>query len=133
MNANNLIEDRRQKLSSHDRLLIRQLIAEGVSVVKTAAKFEVSKNTIYRLLEKGSEKMIKRIHINQHNIKANLKGAEPVLPVVTVKTYNANHKGMEVEIKGPSRLIYSPDKPLSCGAKVWIETEAACRVDGRVI
>jgi len=21
-------------------------------------------------------------------------------------------------------VVYSPDKPLSCGAKVWIETEA---------
>ena len=23
---------------------------------------------------------------------------------------------------GGSRVVYSPDKPLSCGAKVWIET-----------
>ena len=22
-----------------------------------------------------------------------------------------------------AKVIYSPDKPLSCGAKVWIETE----------
>jgi hypothetical protein len=24
--------------------------------------------------------------------------------------------------KEAARIIYSPDKPLSCGAKVWIET-----------
>ena len=30
----------------------------------------------------------------------------------------------EVEIHGPSRVIYSPDKPLSCGARVWIETKS---------
>jgi hypothetical protein len=62
------------------------------------------------------------IHVNQHNIKANAKGAS--LPVLTVKTYKDNRYANSVEIKGPSRLVYSPDKPLSCGAKVWIETFA---------
>lgn len=45
-------------------------------------------------------------------------------PVITVKTYKSNDYGHEVEILGPSKVIYSPDKPLSCGARVWIETEA---------
>ena len=31
---------------------------------------------------------------------------------------------MEMNIKGPSRMIYSPDKPRKCGAKLWIETDA---------
>ena len=63
------------------------------------------------------------IHVNQHVIKANAKtGATD--PVLTVKTYKENIYAHEVEIKGPSRIVYSPDKPLSCGAKVWIETEA---------
>jgi hypothetical protein len=43
--------------------------------------------------------------------------------VFTVKTYKENLKGERVVIKGDSELVYSPDKPLSCGAKVWIETE----------
>lgn len=75
--------------------------------------------------------MIKRIHINQHNIRSNAKGGE--LPVITVKTYKENHKGQSVEIKGESRLIYSPGKPLSCGAKVWIETHALVILDGENI
>ncbi len=66
--------------------------------------------------------MIKRIHVNQHNIRANAKGAD--LPIFTVKTYKENRKGNRVVIQGDSELVYSPDKPLSCGAKVWIETEA---------
>ena len=37
---------------------------------------------------------------------------------------NSNDYAHEVEINGPSKVIYSPDKPLSCGAKVWVETEA---------
>ena len=63
-----------------------------------------------------------RIHVNQHNVRANTKGAN--LPVLTVKTYKDNTTCNEVIIHGPSRVVYSPDKPLSCGARVWIETQA---------
>ena len=68
-------------------------------------------------------KMKKYIHINQHIIKSNAKSGDRE-PVITVKTYKTNNYGHEVEINGPCRIVYSPDKPLSCGAKVWIETEA---------
>ena len=73
--------------------------------------------------------MIKRIHVNQHNIKANARKGES-LPVLSVKTYKENIRGNEIAILGPSRIVYSPDKPLSCGAKVWIETEADVVIDG---
>ena len=63
-----------------------------------------------------------RIHVNQHHIKANAKGAD--LPVLTVKTYKTNIKCDHAHIDGPSTVVYSPDKPLACGAKVWIETES---------
>jgi len=68
------------------------------------------------------------IHVNQHIIKRNAKeGSQD--PVLTVKTYNSNQYAYEVDIRGPSKVVYSPDKPLSCGARVWIETDA--RVDTR--
>ncbi len=67
--------------------------------------------------------MKKIIHINQHVIKRNAKTGDN-LPVLTIKTYNSNTKANEVLIDGPCKVIYSPDKPLSCGAKVWIETES---------
>jgi hypothetical protein len=66
--------------------------------------------------------MKKRIHINQHVIRSNSKTGERE-PVITAKTYKENNYGHEVIINGPCKVIYSPDKPLSCGAKVWIETE----------
>jgi hypothetical protein len=67
------------------------------------------------------------IHVNQHVIRANAKtGAQD--PVLTVKTYKANVYAHEVEIHGPSRIVYSPDKPLSCGARVWIETQAEVEI-----
>ena len=67
--------------------------------------------------------MKKIIHINQHVIKSNHKNNKRN-PVITVKTYKSNNYGHQVDILGPSKVIYSPDKPLSCGAKVWIETDS---------
>jgi hypothetical protein len=68
--------------------------------------------------------MLKRIHVNQHVIRANQrKGTE--FPPITVKTYRQNIKAHEVAIDGPSRLVYSPERPLACGARLWIETTAS--------
>jgi hypothetical protein len=66
------------------------------------------------------------IHVNQHKIRANAKNGTRD-PVLTIKTYKSNeyghqaillHNGVEV-----ARIIYSPDKPLSCGARVWIQLD----------
>ena len=67
--------------------------------------------------------MKKKIHVNQHVIRSNYKTGERK-PCLTVKTYKTNTYANEVEIKGASKIIYSPDKPLPCGARVWIETDA---------
>ncbi len=56
-----------------------------------------------------------------HNIRYNKKN-NAKKPVITVKTSKENVYGHRVKILGGSDVIYSPDKPLSCGAKVWIET-----------
>ena len=64
------------------------------------------------------------IHINQHVIKSNLKHSLKE-PPITVKTYKSNDYYSEVLINGPVKVIYSPDKPLSCGARVWIETDSS--------
>lgn len=63
------------------------------------------------------------IHVNQHVIKDNAKNGLNN-PTLTVKTYKSNDYAHEVEILGPSKVVYSPNKPLPCGAKVWIETES---------
>lgn len=68
--------------------------------------------------------MKRRIHVNQHNIRANHKAGNDDLPVISVKTYKDNLYGRIIEIVGPCRVIYRPDKPLPCGARVWIETES---------
>lgn len=60
-------------------------------------------------------------------VKSNSKKNERE-PVLTCKTYKENKYASEVEILDKNgevvaKVIYSPDKPLSCGAKVWIETD----------
>ena len=68
-----------------------------------------------------------RIHVNQHKIRSNKKHNLNE-PVITVKTSKSNDYGHEVEILGPSKVIYRPDNPLSCGARVWIETESEVNI-----
>lgn len=62
-----------------------------------------------------------KIHVNRHNISRNKKDGGN-RPVFTVKNYIENRTTNHVEIKGPAKFIYSPDKPLSCGAVAWVET-----------
>ena len=71
--------------------------------------------------------MKKRIHVNQHKIKSNNKYGQNE-PVITVKTSKEKIYRSTVTIDGASTVVYSPYKPLSCGAKVWIETDSKVRV-----
>ena len=70
----------------------------------------------------------KYIHINMHKIRANKKHGtnEPVITIKDGKYGKTNTYCHEVDILGPSRVIYGGnDKPiLPCGARVVIETES---------
>jgi hypothetical protein len=67
------------------------------------------------------------VHVNQHVVKSNRKNGVND-PVLTVKNYKENVYAHEVDIKGPSKIVYSPDKPLSCGAHVWVETHGEVEI-----
>ena len=75
---------------------------------------------------------VKRIHVNQHHIRSNKqKGTD--LPVITIKEGKTNTYCNEVEILGPSKIIYGGSgceaKPiLSCGARVVIETTSEIKI-----
>jgi hypothetical protein len=71
----------------------------------------------------------KIIHINKNIIQQNAKNGRQD-PVCRVQIGNKIRYCMEVEIKGPSKLVYRPDKPLTCGAKLWIETMADVELIG---
>ncbi len=67
----------------------------------------------------------KYLHVNQHNIRRNLKhGTDD--PVITIKEGKSNTYCHEVKILGEATLKYGGnDKPLlSCGARVVLETYA---------
>ena len=64
---------------------------------------------------------IKRIHVNQHIIKANKKNGTNE-PVLTIKTTSDNIKANHIMIGENVRLCYAPESPLACGATIWIET-----------
>ena len=72
-----------------------------------------------------------KIHVNQHHIRSNkTKGTD--LPVITIKQGRKNTYCNQVEILGPSTIVYcgaGDESPLlSCGARVVIETESEIRV-----
>ncbi len=73
-----------------------------------------------------------RIHVNQHHIRSN-KTSGTDLPVITVKQGRKNTYCNEVEILGPSKMIYSGSgcdvkAILSCGARVVIETQSEIKI-----
>ena len=112
-----------------DIWLISIILNKGISLESNLYHycylFKFNSFIIY--LYVGGGFMKKRIHVNMHHIRHNKKHGTNK-PVITVKTSKSNTYGHEVEILGPSRVIYSPDKPLSCGARVWIETEAEVKI-----
>lgn len=73
------------------------------------------------LLPGGS---IKRIHVNQGELRKKLiTGGNN--RCFTVKYKGQTYWATEVSILGESRLVDRVDAPLSCGARLWIETTAA--------
>ena len=68
------------------------------------------------------------IHVNQLKIRQNLKHGTDE-PCLTVKNGKDNTYAHEVEIMGPSKVIYSSEGTiLSCGARCVVETESPVNV-----
>ena len=69
------------------------------------------------------------IHVNQMVIRQNKKYGKND-PVITIKKGRTNTYCHEVEILGPSKVIYAGnDKPLlRCGARVAVITDSEVRV-----
>lgn len=74
--------------------------------------------------------MIKRIHVNQPALRANVKD-DGDRPIFSIQTSRGVHHAHEVVIAGPTRAV-APGKALSCGARAWVETDSAVTVVRRV-
>lgn len=73
------------------------------------------------------------LHVSQPNIRLNIRDDKPTRPVLTAKTYKDNRYGYEAAIcdaqgNEVARLVYRHDAPLSCGARVWLETQHQIKV-----
>lgn len=62
------------------------------------------------------------IHVNKQHIAMNAKDGGD-RPVYTIKMKGQTRYAREVQIDGPSRLVYD-GRQLACGARAWIEAEA---------
>lgn len=72
----------------------------------------------------------KIVHVNVNNVQRNTKKKiGERLPVCRVQLPNSTVYGWTVDIDGPSKMVYSPDKPLKCGAKLWIVTNSPVIID----
>jgi hypothetical protein len=60
------------------------------------------------------------VHVNKPQIDRNRKH-HINQPVITIRQGNRKTYCHQAEIKGSCRIVYRPDRPLSCGAVVWIE------------
>jgi hypothetical protein len=65
-----------------------------------------------------------KIHVNQHVIRRNKTHGENEPPLRIIRG-SKSQPAYQVELTGPARVVYSPDKPLKCGARVWIEAADA--------
>jgi len=72
---------------------------------------------------------MKIIHINRNIIQQNAKHGQEN-PVCRVEENGKVQYCMEVNILGPSRMVYRPSMPRPCGAKLWIETDAPIEMIG---
>jgi len=69
-----------------------------------------------------------RIYINRHTVAANQKSGQRN-PPITIVTKGRRAQASSVTIEGTAHVVYSPDQPLSSGARIWIQCdEPHCRV-----
>lgn len=85
---------------------------------------------ITRTASKIRSGLLKRIHVDQHAIKRSIHG-DADEPAITVQTSTGPYKAHEVDIMYGERVIATfksrPHDPLSCGARLWIETTEEVR------
>ena len=70
---------------------------------------------------------IKRIHVNQHIVRANV-AANADAHAVTVQWKGKSYIARDIQIRGESTVMQRMHKPLSCGARIWIETRAEVEI-----
>jgi hypothetical protein len=80
------------------------------------------------------KRLVKRstfIHVSQDRLRHNRKyGANE--PVITIRSGDRKTYCHEATIEGICRIVYQPDRPLKCGATLWIELEPTARLKNKI-
>jgi hypothetical protein len=63
------------------------------------------------------------IHVNQHIIRRNRKTGEREPPIAIRESKSGKSRYVSEYTNDNVRVLYQPDKPLPCGATVWIEID----------
>jgi len=76
----------------------------------------------------------KVIHINTHTLRNNTKTGANDAPIIVRKYSRSSMQpiychGVDLKVNDTKigRLVYQPDKPLDCGARIWLE------IDGDIV
>jgi hypothetical protein len=67
---------------------------------------------------------MKIIHVHQQRIRQNISAAREgrtLEPPIIIRNRKSRIYANEITIDGPCKIVYSPDKPLDCGARLWLE------------
>lgn len=67
------------------------------------------------------------VHVNRQTIAKNAKQGTNEPPLI-IRRGRKREYAHEVELVGRARIVHSPHKPLSCGARVWVEADEAVAV-----
>ena len=62
-----------------------------------------------------------KVVVNKHIIKANVLHGRNDPPLSIQRSGKPVIRAHAIKIIGNSRMVYSPGKPLKCGATVWLE------------
>ncbi len=132
------LSGRNHKLSDHslDRQTANRIAqrTRDLGMNARVVKHAQDKYAVYRTCKlqpignrKGGKKVI---HVNQAMIAHNRKNPKSLAkPPITVQTSKGSIRASQMKIEGNSSLIYRPLSPLSCGARLWIETDSPVVLD----
>ncbi len=81
---------------------------------------------------KRMRKALTIIHIDSRKLKSNREKQEKEPIIIVREGSRPPAHCHEIEINGPSRLVYRPNHPISSGAVLWIEVEPNIHVNKKV-
>ena len=67
--------------------------------------------------------IIKRLHVDRRVMAQNKKSGKSA-PALTIQSSSGPVKARYAVVHGPSVFIQRDERPLSCGARAWIETHS---------